>query len=130
MVTNLHVWFVDPFTVLQSLSWLCLAGSIYVAMAGMQLLHQWQSTEAGEPDALIETGLYSMIRHPLYSALLLLGLSAFFKLPGLFPGILLFGAVFTLVSTVKAEEELDEKKFGPKYEDYRMRTKMFIPYFF
>lgn len=78
----------------------------------------------------METGLYTKIRHPLYSALLFLSVSAFLKRPSVFWAILVFGVVFTLMSTVRAEEEFDEKKFGSRYAEYRKRTKMFIPYIF
>ena len=52
------------------------------------------------------------------------------KKPALFSSILMFGVIFTLLATVKAEEEIDQHKFGARYEDYRQKTKMFIPYFF
>ena len=52
------------------------------------------------------------------------------KKPSLFPLILMFGTLFTLLSTVGAEEKIDEDKFGPRYLDYKRRTKMFVPYVF
>lgn len=130
IVANLRMWFVHPFSLLGILSWVSLVVAFYFAVYGARLARQIRLMPAADQPVLIESGLCSEIRHPLYSALLFLGLSSFLKAPGLFPAILLFGAGFTLVSTAKAEEELEERKFGQRYRGYRERTKMFVPYLF
>lgn len=112
------------------LSWISLLGSLYLAVSGFSLLGMTRAADREESLALIETGIYGRVRHPLYSSLFFLALGAFLKRPSLFSSILMFATIFTLHATVGAEEEVDEKKFGEQYEEYRQRTKMFIPYIF
>jgi protein-S-isoprenylcysteine O-methyltransferase Ste14 len=78
--------------------------------------------------ALVTTGIYRYIRHPLYSSLLLLVWGIFFKLPSLFGGILVILATVFLVLTAKADEAECTKFFGPAYQDYMKKTRMFIPF--
>ena len=74
------------------------------------------------------TGIYGYIRHPMYSSLLLLAWGIFFKAPS-WPGIVLAAmATGSLVATAKAEERENVRFFGPSYESYMKRTKMFIPF--
>lgn len=130
VVTNLRVWFDDPFSVIQILSWISLAGSLYLVISGFKLIGFSKASDKVDSSELIESGIYGTIRHPLYSSLMFLALGAYLKKPSLFSTILLFGAIFTLMTTVKAEEAVDAQKFGPRYGEYAQRTKMFIPYIF
>ena len=81
------------------------------------------------PPRLITTGLYSYIRNPM-----LLGLFIFLfglgTLLGSLSLIFIFTPLFILINIVyiKAVEEKEmEKKFGPKYQEYKKRVPMFIP---
>ncbi len=130
MVTNLRVWFDDPVSALQILSWISLIGSLYLVIAGFRSIGFSKASDKVSSSELIESGIYGTIRHPLYSSLLFLALGAYLKKPSLFSSILFFGALFTLMTTVKTEEAVDERKFGPRYSEYAQRTKMFIPYIF
>lgn len=130
VLSSAPVWFTDPSSPFGVLSWLSLAVSLYFGISGLRSLAARRRSGEGGRGELVETGLYTKIRHPLYSALLFLSVSAFLKRPSVFWAILVFGVVFTLMSTVRAEEEFDEKKFGSRYAEYRKRTKMFIPYIF
>lgn len=127
---NYKVWFHDPFSVNQIISWILLVGSIYPAVAGFLLLKQ-----KGKPGQnfenttlLVKSGIYGYIRHPLYCSLLLLGTGIMFKqlqyLQILF-GILNFVAVLV---TAKIEEKEMIAKFGDQYHEYMKETKMFIPF--
>lgn len=128
MVTNLHVWFANPLSLPQIFSWISLLVSLYMLVAGMELRQKRMSLDREGPAQLIETGLYGKIRHPLYSSLIFLSFAAYLKMPSLFSSLLEFGLVFTLLSAVKAEEVIDEKKFGDSYQQYKQKTKMFIPH--
>jgi protein-S-isoprenylcysteine O-methyltransferase Ste14 len=80
--------------------------------------------------ALVTSGIYHYIRHPLYSSLFLLAWGIFFKSPSL-PGIILVAAAtFFLAATAKADESECTHFFGPQYQEYMKRTKMFVPYIF
>ena len=79
---------------------------------------------------LVTSGIYRYIRHPLYSSLLLLAWGIFFKHPELTPLILAVTATAFLIFTAKADEAECIRFFGPPYQEYMQRTKMFIPYLF
>jgi protein-S-isoprenylcysteine O-methyltransferase Ste14 len=130
VITNLRVWFDDPFSPVHVLSWLSLLASLGLVTAGFVRIGLERAMGKGNSDRLVESGIYARIRHPLYSSLLFLALGAFLKLPSLFSALVMVGAIFTLVTTARAEEAVNEEKFGSPYTEYIRRTKMFIPFLF
>jgi protein-S-isoprenylcysteine O-methyltransferase Ste14 len=130
VLLNHNIWFIDPFSPVQIISWLLLLLSVYIAVTGFLLLKK-----IGKPDAnfentsvLVRKGLYKYIRHPLYLSLFLLGTGAMMKdtgLPQLILGLVNLLAVFI---TSKIEEKEMTVRFGKDYEEYIRETKMFIPY--
>ncbi|MEW6347472.1 MAG: methyltransferase [Thermodesulfobacteriota bacterium] len=78
---------------------------------------------------LITSGVYSMVRHPMYTGVIV-GLGGY---------VLMFGALFcvplwmavTALYTIKSikEERIIEAKF-PEYHEYRKKTWRLIPYLF
>ncbi len=139
-VLNAPVWFHEPLSWRQIISWLLLVVSLIPLVLGLQRLGRAGRAEEKRSDAallgfertaeLVTTGVYRYIRHPLYSSLLLLAWGVFFKAPS-WPGAAL-AAIATgfLVATAKAEERENVGFFGPSYEAYMRRTKMFIPFLF
>lgn len=130
VLLNCKIWFMEPFSFLQIISWTLLTLSIYFAVAGFLLLKR-----LGKPDAnfentsvLVKEGLYKYIRHPLYLSLLLLGTGAMIKDPGFLQ--LVFGVVnlATIWLTARIEEKEMISRFGSDYKQYMKETKMFIPY--
>jgi protein-S-isoprenylcysteine O-methyltransferase Ste14 len=130
VLLNHNIWFIDPFSPVQIISWLLLLLSVYIAVTGFLLLKK-----IGKPDAnfentsvLVRKGLYRYIRHPLYLSLFLLGTGAMMKdtgLPQLILGLVNLLAVFI---TSKIEEKEMTVRFGKDYKEYIRETKMFIPY--
>jgi protein-S-isoprenylcysteine O-methyltransferase Ste14 len=136
---NVDVWFRDPFSWHQIISWILLTIAAFLVIHGVFLLRQM-----GKPDdrrnetpmigfekttTLVTAGAYRYIRHPLYSSLLFLAWGVFFKSPS-WPGGVLLAVVVTLclVVTARVEEAEDVRFFGQAYQEYRKRTKMFIPF--
>ncbi len=71
---------------------------------------------------LIQTGIYSKIRHPIYVGFSLVGIGwAILTQASL---LILLGAIFVLSSVIRAklEEEKLVKTFGEKYLDYKKST--------
>ena len=137
---NLDVWFVQPFSWHQLISWPLLIASAFLVIHGVLLLKQ-----IGKPKAqsaadvrfdfekttmLVTTGVYGYIRHPLYSSLLLLAWGIYFKQPGWLSSILVAASMIFLILTAKAEERENIGFFGPVYQEYMTQTKMFIPFVF
>jgi len=124
------VWFTDPWRWNQIISWVMLMGSIPLPVHGFRALHA-----AGKPDgqfenttALVTTGVYRFIRHPLYASLMLVGTGVFFKDINFVTGICAFVNIIALMVTAKTEEREMLEKFGEEYERYMKRTKMFVPF--
>jgi protein-S-isoprenylcysteine O-methyltransferase Ste14 len=80
--------------------------------------------------ALVTTGAYSYIRHPLYSSLLFLAWGIFFKDPSWLGGLLALGATLFLVATARVEEAENLRFFGEAYREYMKQTGMFVPFLF
>jgi protein-S-isoprenylcysteine O-methyltransferase Ste14 len=130
VLLNYKVWFINPFSPLQLISWILLILSAYVVIAGYLLLKR-----KGKPDSnfentsvLVKSGIYGYIRHPLYFSIFLLGTGIMFKDPQ--PVQLVLGATNLIAVYITARIEENEMivKFGDDYRIYMKETKMFIPY--
>ena len=83
-------------------------------------------TQRAEPE-LVTAGPYGLVRHPIYSGILLgmVGTSLATNLIGL--GITLVLGIFFVYSAIVEERNLTAT-FPSAYPAYRQRTKMLIPY--
>lgn len=140
LLLNLRNWFAEPFSFHQIISWFLLLVSLFLVIRGVFLLIRIGKPERERKDAalmgfekttaLVTEGIYEYIRHPLYSSLLFLGWGIFFKAPSWLAGGLVTAATIFLVLTARAEEAENIRYFGPAYESYMKRTKMFVPFLF
>jgi protein-S-isoprenylcysteine O-methyltransferase Ste14 len=133
VLLNWRVWFHNPFSVYQIISWVFLIICIYPAIAGFVLLHRKGKPEDNHIErttVIVKSGIFKYIRHPLYCSLLLLGTGIMFKDPGILQ--LIFGSInlVALYFTAKIEEKEMIAKFGEEYIQYMSGTWMFIPYLF
>lgn len=139
LMLNAKYWFSDPFAWNQLMAWTLLMLSLAPLVFGIQLLHKHGKPareRAGDPSLLafekttqlITDGIYKFIRHPLYTSLVLLTWGVFFKHPGLNGLSIAVTATIFLIFTAKADEAECIRFFGPQYQEYMKRTKMFIPY--
>jgi protein-S-isoprenylcysteine O-methyltransferase Ste14 len=131
-VLNLRGWFVHPFAWYQIISWILLLTSLVPLISGIYLLrHAGKPNDALESTTqLVQTGIYNLIRHPLYASLLTLAWGIFFKSPSLLDGCLAAVAATYLYATARADEAECLVKFGDEYAGYIKRTKLFIPFIF
>lgn len=137
---NVEVWFRDPFSWHQLISWFLLAVCLFLVIHGALLLKKLGQPDALRNDAtlvefekttrLVTVGAYRYIRHPMYSSLLFLAWGIFFKDPSWLGGLLVLAATLLLVATARVEEAENVRFFGPAYEAYMKQTKRFIPYLF
>ena len=132
VLINAEAWFDQPATPRQLLSWCLLAGSVALAAQGFMLLRR-----RGHPTGSIETttllvssGLYRRIRHPLYASLLCFAWGVVLKNPTPTSALIGLGVSGALYLAARAEERESRLKFGPAYEAYVERTRMFIPFVF
>ncbi len=140
VVLNAGAWLKNPLSIPQLLSWgLLLASAILVISAVMTL------RKFGKPDAtvqdpnrlgfekttqLVSQGPYRFIRHPMYASLLLFAWGVFLKQVSVLTVCLVSVAMAMLYLTALLEERENLANFGQSYQEYKQRTKMFIPYIF
>jgi protein-S-isoprenylcysteine O-methyltransferase Ste14 len=137
---KIDIWFRDPFSWHQLISWPLLVASAFLAIHGALLLKIRGQPDAQRDDTpmvafektttLVNTGAYRYIRHPLYSSLLFLAWGIFFKEPCWPGGFLAAMATLFLVATARVEEAENIRFFGETYRSYMQDTKMFVPFLF
>jgi protein-S-isoprenylcysteine O-methyltransferase Ste14 len=87
------------------------------------------SLEIREQHALVQTGVYRLIRHPMYSSFFLLSLAQMLLLPNWFAGASgLLGVAVLYAFRVRQEERMMLEYFGNDYLGYREHTKRLIPW--
>lgn len=79
--------------------------------------------------SLKTTGIYGLIRHPMYFTVLVLLLGVILYFQAFYTLVLLLTAFVFLVYKITKEEEYLIKKF-PEYTEYRRRTKRIIPFLY
>jgi protein-S-isoprenylcysteine O-methyltransferase Ste14 len=129
---NADRWFADPFSGRQIVSWIFMAGSLFLAVHGFTLIKTEGNPTGDFADttSLITRGAYRFIRHPMYSSLLLFGLGAFLKSPSLLGGGLVGALFIGVILTARIEEKHNLERFGEEYQQYMDKTKCFIPYIY
>jgi protein-S-isoprenylcysteine O-methyltransferase Ste14 len=129
---NYPVWFNDPFSLHQIISWILLLLSLVVAASGFYTFYSKGKPRdrMEETTTLITTGLFKYIRHPLYLSLILGGFGILAKDYGYIQWILTILNFTALIITARVEEKEMKIKFGHEYSEYINKTKMFIPYIF
>ena len=137
VLINQPHWFASPFSLFPFLSWCCLSVSICFIIRSLWMLMQ-KGGHAERQDMpenhafentvnVVEDGLYSSIRHPMYSSLLFLAWGAYLKDMSFFTSVLVLGVMFFLYIAAKVEEGENLRFFGESYRQYMQRSKMFVP---
>jgi len=81
-----------------------------------------RTIEVKENQKVIDTGLYSLVRHPMYSATLLLFLSMPLVLGSVYSFLIFLSYPFIIAKRIKYEEEfLEENLIG--YSEYKKKVK-------
>ena len=128
---NVPVWFVDPLAPLQLLSWTLLSLSIVLAATGAHALRSRgnpQQRLIEETQSVVDTGIYGLIRHPMYTSLMLLCWGAALKSPGVWQVLLSLVCTAAAAATARLEELHNLGRFGEGYREYMGRTRRFVPY--
>jgi len=130
VLLNYRLWFRDPLSWHQLLSWIFLFACIYPGIAGYLLLKRRGRSEKSfeNTTVLVKSGIYKYIRHPLYCSLLLLGTGVMFKDPGIAQLVLGIINAVAIYFTARIEEKEMVARFGSEYVEYMRETRMFIPY--
>jgi len=130
VLINFRIWFKDPFSINQIISWILLLISLFPAISGFLLLGRRGKPENNfeNTTVLVKTGLYKYIRHPLYASLFFLGTGVMMKDPGYLQIITGSVNLLAVYFTARIEEKEMLTRFGDSYLEYMKETKMFIPF--
>jgi len=107
---------------------LCAAGIAFAIWARRELGANWSARPAiNEGHALVTSGPYRVVRHPIYTGLLLATCGS------VLIGGVLWWIVFLILCAVfayrvRVEERLMMDRFPGDYPPYRKRTKALIPF--
>lgn len=140
-VLNARMWFRDPWSWHQLISWALLFGCLVPLVAGSQRLFGHGKIVKERPgdeglfsfektSQLVTTGIYRYIRHPLYGSLLMLAWGIFFKRTDWLGLALAALASVFLYWTARADEAECIAYFGDEYREYMKRSKRFVPFVF
>ena len=126
------MWFHDPFSTPQIISWVLLFSSFTLALHALFLYFTTARPNGYFENAqtMVTRGVYKHIRHPMYASLLLLTWGIFCKDLTLQTTLVTEVATLLLFTTAKVEESENIHRFGEEYRLYMKRTKMFIPVIF
>lgn len=114
-------------------AWLCVVlvavGIAFAWWARLHLGRLWSGTVTAKANhRVVDTGPYALVRHPIYSGLLL-AILATMAAKGTVWGIA--GAALLVVGVVgkaRLEERFLRGELGPAYGDYASRVPMLIPF--
>jgi len=136
LITLVTFWIMQEITVSDLVALCCAALGTYIAAkAKLDLgkFHTWTGYFAGGPE-FITSGLYSVIRHPLYTGIFLFifasGLTVISHAP--WPGVVLFVSSCTyitifLITSARSETAALEKQFGAPFQEYARQVHSFLP---
>jgi len=102
----------------------------FAIWARMHIGRNWGTpmTQKDEPE-LVTSGPYHLLRHPIYSGILVAGVGTAVALSWLWlPAVILVGVYFLYSATV--EERYMAEQFPDSYPVYRRSTKMLFPFIF
>jgi protein-S-isoprenylcysteine O-methyltransferase Ste14 len=87
------------------------------------------SLKLRDQHALIKSGVYRLVRHPMYSSFFLLGIGQMLLLPNWLAGTSgVIGAGMLFAFRVLREERMMLESFGDEYRSYMAGTKRIIPW--
>jgi protein-S-isoprenylcysteine O-methyltransferase Ste14 len=118
-----------PDAFLWAMVGLIVAGFLFAWWARLHLGTLWSGTITRKQDhRVVDTGPYAIVRHPIYTGLLLAGFATA-AARGRWEAIV--GAIlFALGCWIKArqEERFLSEELGAQYGAYRKRVRMLVPY--
>jgi protein-S-isoprenylcysteine O-methyltransferase Ste14 len=119
-----------PAPIVAGIGYLLLFGGIAFAIAArVSLGRNWSANVTLKEDhQLVCTGLYSLVRNPIYTGIVtaLLGTAVLMNTVHVFLAFAL--AIFLFMWKTTYEERFMEQEFGAQYLAYRQRVRGFIPF--
>ena len=115
-------WYMLPQEAVMVFSVLFLLAYVLYAEVLRENTYLSRTIEVQENQKVIDTGLYGIVRHPMYSATLLLFLSMPLVLGSVYSFVIFLAYPFIIAKRIKGEEEFLEKEL-PGYREYKQKVK-------
>jgi protein-S-isoprenylcysteine O-methyltransferase Ste14 len=115
-------WYILPEWVVALASIIFLGAYILYAEVLRENTYLSRTIEVVENQKVISTGMYSVVRHPMYSVTLLLFFSMPIVLGSLYSFLVFLIYPFIIIKRIKGEEELLEKELNG-YTQYKQTVK-------
>ena len=115
-------WYILPRGIVIAASFVFLIAYILYAEVLRENTYLSRTVEIQEGQRVIDTGLYSVVRHPMYSATLLLFLSVPLVLGSLYSFAIFLIYPFLIAKRIKNEEALLQASLSG-YTDYMQKVK-------
>ena len=115
-------WFVVPNIVIIISSILFIISYIFYAMVLVENTYLSRTIEVQENQKVIDTGLYGIVRHPMYAATIILFLSMPLILGTIQAFIIFFAYPFIIIKRIKNEEIVLENNLEG-YKEYKQKVK-------
>lgn len=133
----MHPWFVKAVVLLGSIALVIIPHGVLCLVVGLCLFHRshsdlgsnWSITlEVRDQHQLVTYGIYRVVRHPMYLALLLYSAGQALVVPNWLAGPC-YGIAFALVCAFRVgpEERMMLEELGTAYDAYMARSKRLIP---
>ena len=121
-------WYVLPTGVVIGAAAIFLIAYILYAEVLRENTYLSRTIEVQEHQKVIDTGLYGIVRHPMYSATLLLFLSMPIVLGSVYSFLIFIAYPFIIAKRIKCEEKFLEEELDG-YREYKQKVKFrLIPF--
>jgi protein-S-isoprenylcysteine O-methyltransferase Ste14 len=115
-------WYMLPKTAVYIAAAVFILAYILYAEVLRENTYLSRTIKVEENQRVVDTGLYAIVRHPMYSATLLLFLSMPLILGSIYSFIIFLAYPFIIAKRIKGEEELLEKELAG-YSEYKQKVK-------
>ena len=115
-------WYMLPKTAVYIAAAVFISAYILYAEVLRENIYLSRTIKVEENQRVVDTGLYAIVRHPMYSATLILFLSMPLILGSIYSFIIFLAYPFIIAKRIKGEEELLEKELAG-YSEYKQKVK-------
>lgn len=115
-------WYILPKGVAIGASVVFLTGYLLYVEVLRENTFLSRTIEVQENQKVVDTGLYGIVRHPMYRVTLLMFLSTPLILGSIYSFLIFLAYPFLLVKRIKSEEELLEQELDG-YQEYKQKVK-------
>ena len=115
-------WYILPKAVVIAGAVIFLIAYVLYAEVLRENTYLSRTIEVQEGQKVIDTGLYGVVRHPMYSVTLLLFLSMPIVLGSIYSFVIFLAYPFIIAKRIKHEEEFLEKELNG-YKEYKQKVK-------